>query len=80
MSACMMIAISCPRCLNRGYVGKDKLPGTLACSKCGHAAHFEGDSDAAPKPTARRSVPELFADGSLDQDALVRLWRATRDK
>jgi len=76
----MMIAISCPRCLNRGYVGKDKLPGTLACSKCGHTAHFERGSDTMPKPTARSSVPQLFADGSLDQDALVRLWRATRDK
>ena len=76
----MMIAISCPRCLNQGYVGKDKLPGTLACSKCGHAAHFERGSDTTPKPTARRSESQLFPDGSLDQDALVRLWRATRDR
>jgi len=76
----MMIAISCPHCLNRGYVGKDKLPGTLACSRCGHAAHFERGSDTTPKSTVRRSVPQLFADGDLDQDALVRLWRATRDK
>jgi CBS domain-containing protein len=44
----------------------------------GHRTVLLRISDTTPKPTARRSVPQFF-DG-LDQDALVRLWRATRNK
>jgi hypothetical protein len=37
----MLVAVTCLHCRHRGFIPKDMLSQSLACSRCGSRAHFE---------------------------------------
>jgi hypothetical protein len=62
-----LLAIDCPQCQHRGFVGADRLPGVLICAACDFARWVRDGGEpvrsALTDQLSRPRKPQLTARG-----------------